>query len=761
VSPLARLLAIAAALLLPGVTALAQEDWPDPDPNPGRGRAQGPVTAADPDAPPPGELRMRAESYEQVEPGHWEARGFVDLRMGAMRIQADRADVRETEDPDGSVSRRIVAEGNVVFIRGTERLAGDRLEMDGSGRGFLENAIGYVEPGVFVEGRRVERLDDETYRVEGGKFTSCAQPNPRWSFTSSEARIHVDDKIVAKNAVFKVKSVPALYLPYVYYPIRDDNRSTGFLFPSFGYSSTRGYTVGSGFFWAMGRSWDQTFLVDYYSRIGTGFGHELRYRSQSPSRGSFRTYLIRVEDSEELDWDIAWNALQMLPGGVRANVKVRQSSNLLFNSRYQQSFNEITRRTQRWEGALDKDLRLATVSLRVDRRTTYSGDEVRRITGHLPGLLLRRFPKQIGWGGLIFGFNATAEQLEWGNREKVDRWARFDVAPVLRRPLRLSFLEVNPEIRYRYTRYGTSIDVNEDEESGLFGDPINREFWEARVGVRGPIFSRVFDTPGFGYSERFKHTIGPELTWTYRTRVEDRSAIPKFDGEDYYVGTNQINYALVQRFYAKRRDRFGKLQPHEFLSWRLMQTYYVQISDGQGNFDPNYSSSAFGPGAKPEHLSPLLSRLDFRPIPQASVGFQLEYDVNFKQIRRTSTLGRWNAQRFNIRGGWSRSVRLSEDPEERIVGSESLRGAGGVEILRNRFWVDGSVDYDMKNKRLWHIGGQARYQIQCCGFVVGYDRYDWNGREERQWRFNIELANIGSTGNFLGADGRQGLAGGR
>ena len=71
--------------------------------------------------------------------------------------------------------------------------------------------------------------------------------------------------------------------------------------------------------------------------------------------------------------------------------------------------------------------------------------------------------------------------------------------------------------------------------------------------MRGPTFSRVFDTPGFGYSERFKHTIGPEVSWTYRTRVEDFNSIPKFDGDDYYLGTNQIAYSLVQRFYAKRR----------------------------------------------------------------------------------------------------------------------------------------------------------------------------------------------------------------
>ena len=99
--------------------------------------------------------------------------------MGAMRIQADKADVYEDVQPDGSVKRRLVAEGNVVFIRGEERLSGDRVEMDESGRGFFENAVGFVEPGVYIEGRRVERVDDDTYRVEGGKFTSCSQPNLR------------------------------------------------------------------------------------------------------------------------------------------------------------------------------------------------------------------------------------------------------------------------------------------------------------------------------------------------------------------------------------------------------------------------------------------------------------------------------------------------------------------------------------------------------------------------------------------------------
>ncbi len=289
------LLAILAGLLAAPRTARprpAQTAAPPPGATP---RRRAPPAAADADAPlPPGEIRVKAESQEQLEKGHYAWRGLVDLRAGEARILADKADVYEEKRPDGSVGQRFVAEGNVVFIRGEERLSGDRMEMDDAGRGFFENAVGFVSPGVFVEGRRVERVDKDTYRVEGGKFTACAQPNPRWMFQSSSARIEVDDKIVAKNAVFRIKGVPAFYLPILYYPINSSGRSSGFLFPHFGYSSTKGFEIGTGFFWAMGRSLDQTFYGDYYSNLGFGVGHELRYASASPSRGTFRTYLFRL-----------------------------------------------------------------------------------------------------------------------------------------------------------------------------------------------------------------------------------------------------------------------------------------------------------------------------------------------------------------------------------------------------------------------------------------------------------------------------------
>ncbi len=717
---------------------------------------------------PPGELRVRAESYEQAEKGRFEARGLVDLCLGPMRMQADRADVYEEPQPDGTVRRRLVAEGNVVFIRGEERLSGDRAEMDDQGRGFFENAVGFVEPGVFVEGRRVERVDSDTYRVEGGKFTSCSQPNPRWGFSSSSARIEVDDKVVAKNAVFKVKGVPVLYVPYIYYPIRKDGRSTGFLFPHFGYSSYRGFNAGTGFFWAMGRSADQTFYGDYFSKLGYGFGHELRYTLAAPSRGNFRTYVFNLTqpgtggtaDATTLDYDIDWNALQMLPGRTRAALSVRKFSNLSFQQRFQDNFNYASNRTERWSASVDKDLRFAVLSAYADTQSTYFGTDYTRVNGRAPGVSLRRFPRQTGLGGIVFGLEATADRIRYGDGDRVDTWARYDVAPTLSRPFSLSFLEFNPSVGYRYTRYGASYGTDENDENAIVGPPLDRSFFETQVEMRGPTFSRVFDTPGFGYSDRFKHVIGPEVSWTYRTRVEDFNSIPKFDGDDYYLGTNQVAYSLVQRFYAKRRGPTGKPVAYEFFSWRLMQTYYVQISDGQNNFDPNYSSSAFGPGYKPEHLSPLMSRMRLRASPDFSLDYQVEYDVNFEQIRRTGVFGNLTLPRLALTGGWSRSVRLSEDASQRTVAAHSLRGSAAMELMPRRLFVEGSADYDALNHVLWQLRGQVRYSVQCCGLAVEYIQYNWNGRNERQWRFNLELANVGSMGNFLGA-GSTGMGGGR
>lgn len=697
-------------------------------------------------APPIEEIRVKADTQGGTPEHSW-ARGFVDVRLGDARIQGDAMDFYRSKRPDGSVEQKAVFVGNVVFMREEERISGERLTYDvDSGRGLFEQASGYVQPGMQVEAKTIERIDADTYRVTGGHFTSCMQPNPRWSFSASSARIEVDDKVVGRNAVFRVKSVPALYMPYFVYPISKDQRSTGFLFPHFGYSSLRGFNAGAGFFWAMGRSHDQTLYVDRYSRYGYGFGHEFRYAHGTPSAGYFTSYAFQPFGGGERDYDLDWRAVQLLPWRFRGTVNVRRYSDISFQELFQDSLNRASSRTENVQLAVQRSFKLANVQLLAESRRTFFTNQT-RINRRLPSARVSKPLRKAGGSGLALGFDFRAEALERGNEQILDDYGRYIANGDLSYTLASTFLQTTPRLGLNYTHYTASRIKNR-----VLGPALDRRYLEAAFEVHGPTFSRVFQNPSGVYSDKFKHVIGPEITWRYRTAIDDFDQIPKFDTLDQQLGTHQIDYGIVQRILAKRPGFGGKPQPWELLSWRVGQTYYVQIRDAQNEFDPNYSSSAFGPGGVPDHNSAIRSNLRLRPTQEVQASFDLEYDVNFKQLRTISLGSQIRADRGTLLANWSRGLTLALDPAERDVTRDFLRGAASFDLVPGRMLLEGGIDWDIALKQVLQSRGGLRYDVQCCGFTIEAIHYNYNTRQDNSIRFSIELANIGSIGNFLGGD---------
>ena len=745
-------------ILTPGLAAAQAPVPPSPSPTPA------PAATPSPPVPPaeapcdpaksPDCTTITANKQEKIDASHFRATGFVDLQFGDIRIQTDQIDVYTTLHDDGTESKRIEASGNVVFLRGEERLAGEKLAMDlETGHGTFENAIGYMQPGVFVEARRIERMSADTYRIEGGHFTSCSQPTPRWSFSASSATLQVDDHISAHNVIFRVKAVPALYIPYFMYPIQGDQRSTGILMPHVGYSSIRGFNMGGGFFWAIGRSFDQTFYGDSYSLYGKGFGHEFRYMLKSPSRGSFRSYFIH-RNGGGWEHDLNWNAVQMLPGHARATVYVQDASTFNFNQQFQDNLDRALTRNRRSSISLQKTFFGLTAQALADSTDTIFDSTTENFIRrrHLPSVTLTQSPRKLGKKlGLVLAFDSAAERLQQGDQDRIEDYKRFDVYPRLSRPFSLSFLQVNPEVQYRYTHYDASLGAR----NKLTGPPLDRQYFEGSLDLRGPTFSRVFSTPGNFYTERYKHVIGPEVNWTYRSKVEDFAAIPRFDYYDVILGTNQLSYALVQRFYAKRPGRSGKLEAYEFFNWRVGQTYYVDIADGQNDFDPNYSSAAFDASGNPSHLSPIQSRMRFRPTTAFTTNFDIEYDVNFHTVKSLGLSTNYNGSRFVTQAAWSRGKRL--EPTQTLVNRNTVRGSAAFFVLPRRLTLQSSAAYDLANKELIQSTARLRYDVQCCGFII--ETLQSRFRKDRQYRFSIELANIGSIGSFTG-DQTTGLGGG-
>ena len=307
---------------------------------------------------------------------------------------------------------------------------------------------------------------------------------------------------------------------------------------------------------------------------------------------------------------------------------------------------------------------------------------------HYPSLTANMNAKKFKKTGLVFAYEGRAEALQVGNQDHIDKYDRFDINPRVSRPLSRPFVQLTPQVQLRYTHYGSQV-----IEGELDPTSIDRKYVEGSLEMRGPSFSRVFNTPGNFYSERFKHTLSPEVTYTYRSKFEEFDSIPRFDYLDFFPGTNEVRYGLVNQIYAKRHGKSGKLEPYELFTWRVGQTYYVDLASSANLYDPNYSSAVFDKDGKPAHLSPLQSRLRFRPTPAVSTNFDLEYDVNFKEVRSLSLSTSVNYRLFGLDGRWFRGI--SRITIDKTRASNTMRGSGRVQLLPGKLTATGSVDYDV------------------------------------------------------------------
>jgi len=545
--------------------------------------------AAAPLEPSPPQTQMVIEADEQMdEDGHVTARGYVDIKYGDVTLQADHVDYWAEE-------QRVIAEGNVVFQQGDQKIVGTRMEINlADGTGKFWNAYGVAGRDMYFYGDVIVRESKDVYIIEHGAFTSCAQPTPRWHFTAGKARIHLDRNVRLHNAFFKVKSIPVFYAPIIYYPIDEDERSTGFLLPSIGNSSLKGFLLSQSFFWAINRSMDATINVDWFSQAGLGTGGEYRYVLSNRSWGNFLTYFLNDKVSEQQEYNLNYSMNQEIPGGFRGVARVNFFSSFAFQQRYQENYTAATRRSRRATGNISNSWSQYSFRILFDRNDTSFSDSIqtRQI---LPKITLRARPTALLSTPILFSFSTEASNFNRNNRGVEVKYQRFDVFPTISYPFTgLSFLTFRTNLSGRYTYYTAIKDgsgINNEED-------VDRRYSELGFDMRGPTFARIFNTPGNFYADRYKHVVEPQIVWTYRSRVETFDEVPKFDSQDYVPGTNQFSFSLVNRFFAKReREGAGASAPVEFLTWVLSQRYFFDINASL--YDRQFSTPYFTPDGTP------------------------------------------------------------------------------------------------------------------------------------------------------------------
>src|SRR5829696_995577 len=258
----------------------------------------------------------------------------VQIECDDMQLFADSVELYRKEG-------RFTAEGHITFVSGANRIAAERMEFDTKTKmGTFYNASGTSvirpgtpgevpggqEPYAYFWGDELHKIGPKKYKIVRGGFTACVQPTPRWEVSSGTLTLDVDDHVLLKNAVFRVKGVPILYMPIFYYPMQEDDRSTGFVMPQYGTGTIAGQKISNAFFWAIGRSHDATFVHDWFTKTGHGLGAEYRYQLGGGSAGSARFYRLNEKPitttvngvpttgQGEQSYKLNGGLTQMLPG---------------------------------------------------------------------------------------------------------------------------------------------------------------------------------------------------------------------------------------------------------------------------------------------------------------------------------------------------------------------------------------------------------------------------------------------------------------
>ncbi len=790
------------------------------------------VPAAAPAGQTEEEVTIRA--VEQEKDGSiYHLRGNVEIRYRTYILRADQvtynADTGDSE-PEGHV----VLDGgpydeHIEASHGTYNLRAET--------GTFYSVIGTVglqmrksryvlttsNPFAFT-GKIVEKHGPDHYLVRQGTVTTCELPHPKWRFNAKHISVDVDSTAKIYNSDFRLMGMPVFYFPYVSFPVQRQ-RQSGLLIPSFGNSSTKGYIAGESLYWAFNRSIDATVGADYYSKRGWFERGEFRARPSDSSYlyfnfvgivdrgigyppqnqggedahflaerpfGNFRG-VANVDYLSSFVFRIAFTDVytQAIDSEVRSQI-------FLSNTTSGFHFNALAERYQNFEVCVPPP------TPEPGTCSTITQAELVRIL-HTPSVFFSGEERQLGNTPLYWSFESAAEGLQRrqapeglqpGLRTAV-LVGRFDLAPSLVMPVQWQGWSFRPAVTLRDTFYTEEFNLVLDETTGrAANDILNRKSLEASFEVRPPALSRVFDRPWLG--RKWKHVIEPRMRYDYVTGINNFANILRFDATDVLTDTNEVEYSLVNRIYAKHLDpnlkdcdvpsmstliiggvpQVGAVPwelppnpdalacasgPREILSWEIGQKYF---------FDPTFGNALNAKDAgqrevftttadftgiaflnEERRFAPIISRLRIETSPRTNTEWDLDYDFKAGRMNSSMALVNYHYGPFTI-GGGDAFLRVIDTAAGTTPTSASefhqfriLLGYG--QLNKRGLSAASSFGFDADTGSLQYATAQTSYTWDCCGLSLEYRRFALGTvRNENQYRFSFTLANIGAFGNL-------------
>jgi LPS-assembly protein len=349
-------------------------------------------------------------------------------------------------------------------------------------------------------------------------------------------------------------------------------------------------------------------------------------------------------------------------------------------------------------------------------------------------------------------------------------YSRVDLQPRVMTEFNWKGFSLNPSVTFGATDYGNYYSVNSTTYTpvapfncgnypvcppnssttvALANGNLFRKDADFVVDLRLPALERIFTPPGWMHLQgKFKHVIEAEATYEYLTGIDNFQKIIHFDATDIVSDTNQLTLAVTNRLY--RKDKNGNV--NEVLTWRVAHARYFDptfggaVSDNQRNIvlaAIELTPIAFLNG--PRNYSPVVSTLTLNPYPFFSFDWRTDYDPLSKHFLDQSY--GINARHAKYFAGVSDTA-IKTDPLL-TPQSNQISFGGGYGSANGKGWnFSGNVFYDeLLHQRLFDFF-TASYNTDCCGFSFQLRNFNLGIRQENQYLFSFQIANIGSFGSL-------------
>jgi LPS-assembly protein len=716
-----------------------------------------------PGAPGPDEYTLDSDTQES-DGDLRHLRGHVHMEMSDKKIDADSVDYN---DDTGDVE----ASGNVRyenFLDGTKVNCDHAKYNVNTETGIFYDVRGTSEtkivsrPGLlttnnpfYFEGKWGERVDGK-YIIHEGFVTDCKVPKPWWRLTATKFDIHPGDRAITYHAVFRLKTIPIFYFPAYYKSLKVLPRQSGFLTPNIGHSSTYGEMFGLAYYWAISRSYDALYRIQYFTLRGPA--HTLEFRGKVTPGTDFYLNLYAVEDrginigngviQNQGGEEFTFDGHSDLGDGWVARVHVDYLSSFLFREAFSQSFHDTIFSETHSVGFVIKHFSNYVFDVVVDRDQEFENaipqDTI--IIKKLPVAEFSGRDRQI-LGGLVpvwFSFNSSAGFLDRSEPEfqTPTFTSRVDVYPEVTTAFHFDGFNLTASGAIRETDYSDSI-VN-----GVIVDKgILRNARELNVHLIPPAFERIFQSPKWLGGQKVKHVIESRIDYKLVDGINNFNNIIRFDENDLMNDTDQVTFSLTNRLLVKDKD--GNVS--EVASWEVAQSRYFDptfggaVIAGQRNvIESTEELDGFDFLDGPRNYSPIVSVLRFQHV----IGFEwrLDYDPLLGRISNSSFNGNIRLSKYFFSVGHTvvnpNPVVTAPNNQINVLFAIGNQNRKGWNAAINAF-------YDLRLHILDFATTEISYNTDCCGFSVEYRRYNFGGvRDDTQYRLSLSIANIGSFGNM-------------